>query len=282
MNNDIDQMHFLVLHIGEAHCMRDWNYENVCSPFTRLYYVVKGHAQVRLPDKVQDLYPGRMYIIPAFTSHSYICDEEFDHYYIHIYNESEHDILDDWTLPTEVEVQGDVLKYIRRLCELCPDMALQQYEPQTYDYAAARLQNLMKNKQRTVAARVESRAIVYLLLSCFMRTAYPKQCAKDERIREVLNYIHDNIGKRISMETLVNISCMSKDHLIRLFKREIYMTPINYVLKKKIEKAQLKLVTETAEVKEIAFQLGFENQGYFNRVFKRFTGLTPMAYRRSY
>ena len=84
------------------------------------------------------------------------------------------------------------------------------------------------------------------------------------------------------MKSLVDISCMSKDHFIRIFKREMYMTPINYVMKKKIERAQLKLITENTEVKEIAYQLGFENQGYFNRVFKRFTGLTPLAYRRSY
>lgn len=282
MNCDIDQMHFLVLHLGEAYCVKDWNYKNVCSPFTRIYYVMKGHAQIKLPDKVQDLYPGHMYIIPAFTPHDYICNEEFDHYYIHIFNEAEHDILDDWILPTEIEAKDDVLRYIRRLYELCPNMELQQYEPCTYDYAAARLRNLMKNKQRTLAARVESRAIIYLLLACFMRTAYPKQHAKDERIKDVLNYIQVNIGKKISMESLVDISCMSKDHLIRIFKKEIYMTPVNYIMKKKIEKAQLKLITENTEVKEIAYQLGFENQGYFNRVFKKFTGLTPLAYRRSY
>lgn len=55
MNNNIDEMHFLVLHVGEAHCMKDWNYKNVCSPFTRIYYVTKGHAQIKLPDKNQDI-----------------------------------------------------------------------------------------------------------------------------------------------------------------------------------------------------------------------------------
>lgn len=282
MNSDIDQMHFLVLHLGEAYCMKDWNYKDVCSPFTRIYYVVEGHAQIKFPDKIQDLYPGHMYIIPAFTPHSYICDGRFIHYYIHIYNESERDILDDWVLPTEIEAKNEILRLVRRLHELCPDMELQQYEPRSYDYAAARLQNLMKNKQRTLAARVESRAIIYLLLSYFLRTAYPKRQAQDERIKEVLNYIQINIGKKIFMKSLVDISCMSKDHFIRIFKREMYMTPINYVMKKKIERAQLKLITENTEVKEIAYQLGFENQGYFNRVFKRFTGLTPLAYRRSY
>ena len=54
MNNDIDQMHFLVLHIGEACCRENWNYKNICSPFTRIYYVTKGYAQIELPDKKQD------------------------------------------------------------------------------------------------------------------------------------------------------------------------------------------------------------------------------------
>ena len=104
-------------------------------------------------------------------------------------------------LPTEIEAKNEILRLVRRLHELCPDMELQQYEPRSYDYAAARLQNLMKNKQRTLAARVESRAIIYLLLSYFLRTAYPKRQAQDERIKEVLNYIQINIGKKIFMKS---------------------------------------------------------------------------------
>ena len=69
MNNDIDQMHFLVLHIGEACCRENWNYKNICSPFTRIYYVTKGYAQIELPDKKQDLHPGLMYIIPVSYTH---------------------------------------------------------------------------------------------------------------------------------------------------------------------------------------------------------------------
>ena len=104
-------MHFLVLHIGEACCRENWNYKNICSPFTRIYYVTKGYAQIELPDKKQDLHPGLMYIIPPFTTHSYICHGEFCHYYIHIYNESDHDILEDWELPTEIRTENETLSY---------------------------------------------------------------------------------------------------------------------------------------------------------------------------
>ena len=130
MNNDIDQMHFLVLHIGEACCRENWNYKNICSPFTRIYYVTKGYAQIELPDKKQDLHPGFMYIIPAFTTHSYVCHGEFCHYYIHIYNESDHDILEDWELPTEIRTANEMLSYIRKLNKLCPGLELTQTDPQ--------------------------------------------------------------------------------------------------------------------------------------------------------
>lgn len=281
MNNDIDQMHFLVLHIGEACCHGNWNYKNICSPFTRIYYVTKGHAQIELPEKIQDLKPGHMYVVPAFTPHSYVCHEEFCHYYIHIYNESDHDILEDWMLPTEIEADSDILPRIRKLCRLCPGMALTHIDPQLYESDPALNQNILKNKQRELYARVESRGIIYQLLAEFLHQAQPKQYVGDERISKVIGYIRTHLNEKPDLDALAALSCLSKDHLIRIFKREMKMTPLYYINKKKIEKAQLKLVTEETPIKEIAYQLGFEDQAYFNRIFKKTTGVTPMNYRNA-
>ncbi len=282
MNNDIDQMHFLVLHIGEAYCLNNWNYKNICSPFTRMYYVTEGHAQIVLPDKTQDLYPDFMYIVPAFTPHSYICREEFRHYYIHIYNESGHDILEDWILPTEIKAEKGILSRIKKLHELCPEMELTQTDPKFYDNNSTLNKNILKNKQRELYARVESRGIIYQLLAQFLHLAQPKQYVRDERITKTLEYIRMNLNSHPDLDALAAVSCLSKDHLIRLFKKEINMTPLAYINKKRIENAQLKLVTETTPIKEIAYQLGFEDQTYFNRMFKKMTGLTPMNYRKSF
>ena len=280
MNNDIDHMLFLVLHIGEAHCGADWNYKDICSPFTRMYYVTEGHAQIVLPDKRQDLRPGFMYIIPAFTPHSYVCRETFSHYYIHIYNESGHDILEDWNLPTEIEPEGGILSRIRKLHALCPGMELTQPDPQYYDNSSSLARNILKNKQRELYARVESRGIIFQLLAQFLQGANPKQYVADERITKILEYIRTHLGASPDLDALAAFSCLSKDHLIRIFKREMKMTPAAYINKKRMEKAQLRLVTETTPVKEIAYQLGFEDQTYFNRVFKRMTGQTPLDYRK--
>ena len=281
MNYDIDQMLFLVLHIGEAHCQANWNYKNICSPFTRMYYVTEGYAQILLPDKTQDLRPGFMYIIPAFTPHSYVCQEVFSHYYIHIYNESGHDILEDWILPTEIEPECGILSRIKKLHTLCPGMDLTQPDPQYYDNSSSLSRNIQKNKQRELYARVESRGIIYQLLAQFLHGAIPKRYVEDERITKMLEYIRANLNTTPDIDAMAALSCLSKDHLIRVFKREMKMTPTAYINKKRMEKAQLRLVTETTPVKEIAFQLGFRDQTYFNRVFKQVTGQTPLDYRKA-
>lgn len=281
MNYDIDQMHFLVLHIGEARCLASWNYKNICSPFTRIYYVTKGHADIVMPNSTQSLRQGFMYIVPAFTPHSYVCNEEFCHYYIHIYNESDHDILEDWALPTEIEADASTLPLIRRLHALCPGLELTQTDPRFYDNDPSLNRNILINKRRDLYARVESRGIIYQLLAVFLRKAQPKQYASDERITRVLDFIRSHLADKPDLDTLAELSCLSKDHLIRTFKREMKMTPLYYINKKKMDKAKLRLLTEPVPVKEIAYALGFDDMAYFDRTFKKFTGMTPTAYRKA-
>lgn len=283
MNTSIDQMHFLVLHIGKTLQHGNWNYKHICSPFTRIYYILSGHAQIEFGNGfIQDLKPGHMYIIPAFITHSYICHSDFCHYYIHIYNEADNNVLEDWELPTEIRAAEGDLHLIERLYELCPDMSLQQTDPQFYDNRPTLVQRIIKNKQRELYAKIESRGIIYQLLSRFLQTALPKTYIHDLRVAKVLEYVRTHISTNIDIELLADLSCLSRDHLIRLFKKEMKITPLHYINQKKIEKAQLKLITETIPVKEIAYQLGYEDHSYFNRLFKKITGLTPKAYRNSY
>lgn len=108
MNYSIDKLHVYTLNVGYAEHNGDWNWKNVRSPFARLYLVVEGHAKVEMQSTTYDLTPGHLYFIPAFTTHSYVCDSHFVHYYIHIYedSETEESILDKWDFPFEVDANG--------------------------------------------------------------------------------------------------------------------------------------------------------------------------------
>ena len=284
MNLQVEQMHPLVLNVGLAVHNADWNWKNVNSPFTRLYYVTEGSAQIELPDGIYTLSPKHMYFIPAFTIHTNICKSNFVHYYLHIYEDhySDNDWLDHWKFPVEIEATDLDLALFKRLCEINPHMTLQKSDPTTYDNNPTLMQNLIKNRQRAFCDKVESRGIVFQLLSRFFKQGQSKIEMEDNRIAKTVLYIRKHLNEAIELEKLAGISCLSKDHFIRLFKKELGTTPLQYINQKKIEKAQLLLITEELAVKEIAFQLAFEDYSYFNRLFKKTTGVTPQEYRRLY
>ena len=275
-------MYFLTLNVGYAYQNADWNWKQVSSPFTRLYYVTKGCARIVFPDKVQELTPGHLYLIPAFTTHSYECEGLFEHYYIHIYEDAQSDsgFLDDFNFPIEMSATEIDLLLFQRLCEINPTMRLQQSNPMSYDNNPMLLQSIAKNKQRILCDRVESRGILYQLIARFLKDAQLKSETADDRIQKCLTYIRKNINQNIKIGTLAEIVCLSRDHLIRLFKKETGLTPVQYISYKKMEKAQLLLVSGNMSIKEIAFMLSYEDHSYFNRLFKKATGLSPMEYRR--
>lgn len=280
----VDQLRLLTINVGLATHNGDWNWKNVSSPFTRLYYVRRGTARIILPSGTWELIPRHLYLIPAFTIHSYECNGEFEHYYIHIYEDvqSNFSLLDEFIFPVEVVGSELDLHLFQRLCEINPTMNLSQSNPVSYDNNLMLIQNIVKNKQRTLCERVESRGILFQLMARFFKEAHLKSDVEDNRIKKSLNYVKKHINENIRIESLADIACISKDHFIRLFKKEIGMTPGQYISQKKIEKAQLLLVTGDMPIKEIAFSLSYDDHSYFNRLFRKITGVSPLEYRKNH
>ena len=283
MNLSLDQLHPLVLNAGLAIHNADWNWRDVISPFFRLYFVTEGTAQIELPTGLYQLKPKHMYLIPAFTKHNNICDSHFCHYYMHIYEENQdgNSLLDQYDFPVEIPGSELDLALIKRFCDINPHMHLPSSNPTTYNNNATLKQNVLKNKQRAFYDKVEARGIVYQLLARFMRLAREKSLDRDERLVKVLSYIHKHINRNLTITELAEQACLSKDHFIRLFRNEVKATPLQYINRKKIEHAQLTLVTSDTQVKDVALNLGFEDYSYFNRLFKKLVGTTPQEYRHS-
>lgn len=279
----VDNLHLLVLNVGLAIHHGDWNWKEVNSPFARIYYITEGTAAILLPSGIQRLKPGFLYLIPAFMKHSCICDSYFSHYYVHIYedHQSESDFWAEWKFPVEVPANGLDLELFKRLCEMNPTMKLPKSDPTSYDNNSTLIQNILRNKQRPYSDKVESRGILFQLLSRFLKDAQPANQTNDDRIGLALTYIRKRIYDSIDLNSLADLTCLSKDHFIRLFKTEMGITPLQYINRKKIEKAQLILLTSDMPVKNISFLLGYEDQSYFNRFFKKVIGVTPQEYRYS-
>lgn len=284
MNLSVDQLHLLTLNVGFAQHHGDWNWKNVRSPFARLYYVTEGEAQVVIGSEVHQLSPHHLYFIPSFTQHSCVCDAAFAHYYIHIYEDHQQGpgILDDWAFPFEVDASPFDLELFKRLCDINPFMKLPASNPQSYDNHPTLVSNIQLNLRRPFYDKVESRGILYILMSRFLKQAGPKVEVRDDRVHQTLAYIRKHLGTRLDIDQLAEKACMSKDHFIRIFKRETGETPNVYITKRKLEKAELALVTTDLSIKGVAELLGYDDYSYFNRLFKKNAGMTPQQYREKH
>lgn len=281
MNFPIEKLNVYTLNVGYARHNADWNWKNVQSPFARLYLVVDGKAKIELPSGTYDLKPGYLYFIPAFTKHSYICNSSFSHYYLHIYEEqiNETGVLEESSMPVEVKAEENDIDLFARLTRINPFMKLPTSDPGYYDNHQTLVSNMQMNVNRPFCDKVESRGILFILLSRFLKYATQKDAVADDRIRQALALIRHNLEKRLDIATIAREVCMSKDHFIRTFKKEVGTTPNSYIIKKKMEMAQLLLLTTDNPVKSIAVQLGFADDSYFNKSFRRFSGMSPQQYR---
>ena len=227
------------------------------------------------------LTPGHLYFIPAFTTHSYVCDSHFTHYYIHIYedSETEESILDKWDFPFEVDANGYDIDLMQQLAYINPFLKLPMSNPDVYDNHKTLMSNIDMNFRRPFCDKVESRGIIFILLSRFLKHATPKADIADDRIRTIVSHIRQNLGKPIDVEALACMACMSKDHFIRTFKREIGLTPNAYVTKKRMETAELLLITTNDTIKAISARVGYADDSYFVKTFKRYSGISPQKYR---
>jgi transcriptional regulator GlxA family with amidase domain len=141
---------------------------------------------------------------------------------------------------------------------------------------------LQEELQRPLYERMEVQGILQILLSRFLRHAHQQLPFHDNRIRHALTFIHQNINKKIYLEALATETCVSKDHLIRIFKKATGETPANYITRKKLERAELLLTTTIIPVKNIATELGYDDISYFIRIFRKHSNMSPQEYRNAH
>ncbi|MCC8145745.1 MAG: AraC family transcriptional regulator, partial [Bacteroidales bacterium] len=225
-----------------------------------------------------------LYLTPPFTLHNDECDGSFSLYYIHFYEQAIHkeSIFDKYDLPVKIRADEQAEQWIKRLQEINPGRQLTHIDPKVYDNQPNFSQFVAHNNKLPLHLFTESQGILSILMSRFLEFRSRKASDKDERIIKSLKYIHSHINCDINLSILAEKACVSEDHFIRLFKKELNQTPIKYINAKKIEKAQLLLITTNWPIRDIAMDLAMDNISYFNKIFKQYTGKTPLEYRKQY
>ncbi|MBL7886544.1 MAG: AraC family transcriptional regulator [Flavobacterium sp.] len=101
---------------------------------------------------------------------------------------------------------------------------------------------------------------------------------QNNAIAQVIEYIRKNLKEDINLKHLSDKACMSTTSFYRFFKRELGMSPIEFVLSEKIKHAKKLLKSPSIQINEVCYLSGFEDANYFIRLFKKYEGVTPKQY----
>lgn len=102
-----------------------------------------------------------------------------------------------------------------------------------------------------------------------------------ERIKQMLQYVQEHYGEELEVSEIAASALVSTSECLRCFRSTIGVTPMQYVIRLRVEKAAMLLRETDGKITEIGAQCGFQEMSYFARTFRKVKGCTPSAYRRN-
>ena len=99
------------------------------------------------------------------------------------------------------------------------------------------------------------------------------------QLQQVLDYIQTHIDRDLSLAELAETLNLSPTYFASAFKQAIEVSPHQYVIQQRVERAKLMLSKTDLAIADIALQVGFSSQSHLTQQFKRLTGMTPKQIR---
>lgn len=222
----------------------------------RLYYITEGEAELVLKSTTLHLKPHRLYYIPSHSVLTANCNTFLSHYFIHF------------------QFDG-ILKTFSPSLQLHMEAEPREGDEQLFQ----RVEALMQKNSEHLDDALELNGIMQILLSRFLT----KTEANPDILRfsKVIEYIDNNLEKKITVEELADLLYLNKVYFSNSFTKSMGITPSQLIIEKKLSRAMQLLKNGNMTTKEIAFSLGFNDEAYFSRLFKKKTKLTPSQFRKN-
>lgn len=107
-----------------------------------------------------------------------------------------------------------------------------------------------------------------------------QQHTTSHRFAAVVQYIKQHLTEQLTVDKLSALACMSKATFFRVFKRELGLTPVEYIIQERLTEAKRLLRNPLVSVADVCFRSGFNNTAYFQKLFKQYEGVTPGLYKK--
>jgi AraC family transcriptional regulator len=101
------------------------------------------------------------------------------------------------------------------------------------------------------------------------------------RLRRATEFIEESLAEDLSLAEIAQAADLSPYHFARAFKQSTGVTPLRYLMERRIERAKQLLADTELPIVEVSYKVGFKSQSHFTTLFRRLTATTPRAYRKA-
>ena len=137
-----------------------------------------------------------------------------------------------------------------------------------------------KNRGENKENRYEESAEIYDFLMCLLEMAENMKKRPSDAFVQAAEYIDRNFTESISVQKLAESLHISQRYLNRLFRNGMGVSPVKYIMMKRMEHACYLLRTTELSCEKISGAVGMYDNAYFYRIFRRVMGMTPVQYRK--
>lgn len=249
-------LHLKIADAGAAQLDTSWKMTNVCSPYSRLYFISKGGGILTLQGREITLQEGSAYLIPAGLLYDYRCEDSMEQLYFHV---------------NLIQVNGMDLFYG------CGRIFERKIFPEYVESVSALYQSDLTENVFTLLG------MLWDELGRFIKMAGLKEVQTrvySEMVEQVFCLAQNPVSAANHVRSLADRLHVSESTLSKRFRTETGMSPGAYLEQLVIQKACRLLIEEDESMMQIAEKLGFVDQFSFAKYFKRRMQMPPSAYRR--
>lgn len=254
-----------LLYVSSAKYGGDWHSTPHTHNCSELFYVTGGKGQFFIEGKVFQVSSNDLVIVNPNVEH------------------------------TEIGVNASPLEYIVLGVE---GLELSVNGEQDEQYCIVNFRNMRENilfYLQNMLQEIEEKApgyemicqdlmdvlVIHLMRQTnFSTTLTPIRKSSSKLCATVRRYIDEHFRENLSLDMLAQICHVNKYYMVHAFSEEYSISPINYMVSKRIEEAKQLLKNDDYTLGIISRMLGFSSPSYFSQTFKKMTGMSPIDYRK--
>lgn len=269
MESDIKSLSFQLESITKSKYDSDWHSTLHTHPFTELFYVVDGKGEFNIQGQRFPVKPNDFVIINPQVEHTELSspDEPLEYIVLGINGLSFSNLtpVSEGGHPFSFfnlrDEQKDILRYLNAMVQEATSQSM-SYELVCHNLLEILLIKILRHQHFDLEVGKQSKA------------------TKDMSF--IKHYLETYYHESIQLEDLASMTHLSRFYISHSFKKEIGMSPMEYLIAIRIKESKILLRTTNYSISQVADIVGFTTPTYFSKQFRKSTGISPTDYREQY